>query len=105
MARYIDADALLKNAQTYSLEFGEYIGEDVREVDAVLVSRINSTPTADVAPVVRGKWIKTTLDSGWVECVCSICGGDAPAEYGRYTWLKTDFCPSCGSAMLKDESV
>lgn len=47
----------------------------------------------------QGKWIKTTLDSGWVECVCSICGGDAPAEYGRYTWIKTDFCPHCGARM------
>lgn len=47
----------------------------------------------------QGEWIKTTLDSGWVECVCSNCGGDALAEYGRYTWLKTDFCPHCGVRM------
>lgn len=53
MARYIDADALLENSQTYTLEFGEYIGEDAREVDIVFVSSINDAPTADVAPVVR----------------------------------------------------
>lgn len=60
---------------------------------------------AEVTAVIdrQGKWVKTTLDSGWVECVCSICGGDAPAEYGRYTWLKTDYCPHCGGRMEEVE--
>lgn len=60
---------------------------------------------AEVTAVIdrQGKWVKTTLDSGWEECVCSICGGDAPAEYGRYTWIKTDFCPHCGARMESGE--
>lgn len=70
-------------------------------IDSVKRERILAKLEAEVTAAIdrQGKWIKTTLDSGWVECVCSTCGGDAPAEYGRYTWLKTDFCPHCGVRM------
>ena len=45
---YIEREALLKNSHTYSMEFGEYIGEDVRDVDAILTDRVKEAPAADV---------------------------------------------------------
>ena len=52
-------------------------------------------PSADVAPVVHGKWMKE--DRGHVEycAVCDQCGFD---------WMWSDreyfkFCPNCGAKM------
>lgn len=59
MSEYIEREALLKNVQTYSMEFGEYIGEDVRDIDAILADRVKDAPAADVSPVARGRWIET----------------------------------------------
>lgn len=91
MARYIDADSAIIN-------FG-FEWSDICPTRDEVVAFIRKQSTADVVPVRRGEWLKTRLESGWVECVCSICGGDAPAEYGRYTWIKSDYCPDCGARM------
>ena len=74
-------------------------------IDSVKRDKALAKLEAEVTAAIdrQGKWIKTSTQIGWVECVCSICGGDAPAEYGRYTWIKTDFCPHCGARMESGE--
>ena len=56
---------------------------------------IDEMPSADVVPVVHGKWMKE--DRGHVEycAVCDQCGFD---------WMWSDrgyfkFCPNCGAKM------
>lgn len=74
MAEYIEKDALIKQAEKSCLYFG-------------VLSVIREVPTADVAPVVHGRWI----DKGSLSCRCSNCGCKSPKEY--------DFCPRCGAKM------
>ena len=47
---------------------------------------------ADVRPVVRGRWIKTTRIPDSILAECSVCGFDT----GAYTF---NFCPNCGASM------
>lgn len=77
--------------------------EDIKNGSDIRLSILKDQyPTIEAVPVVRGKWVKITTESLEVECTCSLCAGDAPAEYGRYTWLKTNFCPHCGARMDGD---
>jgi hypothetical protein len=91
--RLIDGDALNAYLQD---EYHGAISDSELKVYQIM-RLIDNAPTVD--PVRRGEWLKTRTDGGGVECVCSVCVGDAPAEYGRYTWIKSDFCPSCGARM------
>ena len=90
---YIEREALLKNAQTYSMEFGEYIGEDVRDVDAILADRVKEAPAADVAPVVHGRWKYYHKQN---KAVCTNCSfeRDLDADFGAAV-----SCPNCGAEM------
>ena len=59
------------------------------------VERLNAIPSARPK---EGKWI----DMGDFE-QCSACKGthlkEVQTYYGKATWVKTDFCPSCGADM------
>ena len=61
-------------------------------------------PTADVAPVVHAHWTNTIDRWHDGETYCSACGGEAGAEYGRYTYLETEYCPHCGARMDEQEN-
>jgi hypothetical protein len=86
------------------MEFGEYIGEDVRDVDAILTDRVKEAPAADVAPVVHGEWIGYTA-SAYIGCTED--GEPKWAERrkylhkkcGRWSAIKEPFCPNCGAKM------
>lgn len=65
-------------------------------------SYLRKIASGEYAPVVHGRWVKQNCQVGEVEYVCSLCRGDAPAEYGQYTWIQSEHCPSCGALM--DES-
>lgn len=45
---------------------------------------LQNLPSADVAPVVHGKWI---------DCICSHCG------YEVFPWNCNYYCPNCGARM------
>ena len=87
MAEYIEREAAL-SAQNKSMNLNE-----MRE-------RLKRIPTADVRPVVRGKWIEhyEPYNTGeeWIEAQygyeCSICG--------RWEYEKEPFC-NCGADMRK----
>lgn len=72
MARLIDGDALI-----------EKFNEAVEEM-----------PTADVAPVVHGRWIEQEKYTFGVMYDCSICG-DRILDNG-HAW---NYCPNCGARM------
>lgn len=61
----------------------------------IIEREINAIPSADRP---RGEWI----DMGDFE-QCSVCKGTHLKEfqsyYGKVTWIKTPYCPSCGARM------
>ena len=75
--RLIDGDALI-----------EKFNEAVEEM-----------PTADVAPVVHGRWIEQEKYTFGVMYDCSICG-DRILDNG-HPW---NYCPNCGARMDGDEN-
>lgn len=93
MAEYIEREAAID--ATYALHFNDLIQEALRNL-----------PSADVRPVVWGKWIPDydyaeydfdgitplseprKFQDGWQ---CSLCG--------EYTPSKNNFCPNCGAKM------
>jgi len=73
-------------------------------------SILRGIPAADVRPVVRGKWIQTTLPMGWEddECAeCSVCGEDFVLdEWSMDDFTNTmNFCPNCGADMRGERDV
>ena len=83
MARYIDADSLIKAVNGFTkfyhldrLHVGTFI-------DAVV-----DMPDADVKPVVRGEW-RYEPNEDWYRC--SVCGDT------RYD--EENYCPNCGAEM------
>ena len=61
------------------------------ERDKRIAKYINAVPTADVRPVVRGRWVDSKLDG--VPSHCSEC------NYPIDRFYKTRFCPNCGADM------
>ena len=87
MKEYIERAQLLKN-----LGYDETRRADVlpgSTFDIVL-----KEPAADVAEVKHGRWI---------EGVCSECGFDAKYYKGIPAQVYTDYCPSCGARMDKED--
>ena len=93
MAEYIDKTAALsireppksnRYYQTNNLDDAYEQGWDEA------LSYIEKTPTADVAPVVHGRWIMHDDEFG-LTCECSVCHIETMGE-GNY-------CPNCGAKM------
>lgn len=91
----------------------EYIerGTAIAKLTALEVSKPNATivgakrllaemPTADVAPIVYGQWIRPHWKNSNYCCDCSECGGEA--MHREYQWHKNGIypiCPHCGAKM------
>lgn len=58
---------------------------------------IEDVPTADVAPVVHGRWIKEQKSWG-IFHRCSICRGSALLD-GSEIEVFSSCCPHCGAKM------
>ena len=99
MAKYIELEAAVKAFNNFDAgrtdsppctlltpeEFAEYLYE---------------IPTADVAPVVYGRWIRPHWKNNNYCCDCSECGGEA--MHRDYQWDKNGvypICPNCGAKM------
>ena len=90
MPRYIDADELI------------FIGLDNPDDDHLFEfvpkEFIDNAPTADVAPVVHGKWIFSADDA---EGLCSVCHYKLYGKpyQGKYLIVPYNYCPNCGARM------
>ena len=98
MAEYIKKEVAIAAIESKCID-GEMYGND--EVDMTLVDAydcidaINDIPTADVAPVVHGKWIKRGYVCGESEYECSACH---ETEW-RTSCSRFRYCPFCGAKM------
>ena len=99
MAKYIELEATVKRFNNFDAgradsppltlltpeEFAEYLYE---------------LPTADVAPVVHGRWDDSgryTFPGGSTAVRCTNCGcALTEGEYRLYNW---NYCPVCGAKM------
>lgn len=90
MADYIDREALIKE-----------LSESVEPFNTGSVFRaINRQPAADVAPVVRGRWVTPRWHNSDYCYNCSKCGGEA--MHREYQWARNGIypiCPNCGAKM------
>ena len=84
MSDLIEREDAIKALYKYS-----FVSKDIIERE------INAIPSADRP---QGEWI----DMGDFE-QCSVCKGTRLKEfqsyYGKVTWIKTPYCPSCGARM------
>ena len=64
---------------------------DITRGYAIAKDLIRKAPTADVAPVVHGEWIRKNG-----ELYCSVCGNEALMDEVYY---KSPYCPDCGAKM------
>jgi hypothetical protein len=87
-AEYIERDAVM-DALLHE-QYG-YLCEDA----------IRSIPTADVVPVVRGKWEyqgQLVIAEEYPTYKCTVCGKIIPAD-----WRKNcHYCPNCGADMREE---
>ena len=84
MAEYIDKEAALSLVQPDAPE-DEKAAITIATAKKLIRNILHRTPSADVAPVLHGRWIGGDYDK------CSVCGG---LELGR-----TNYCPHCGAKM------
>jgi len=95
MNRYIDAD-LLKSETVFRNRIWDKItdskGRGLSEI-------IDSLPTADVQPVMRGEWIKDEIGAKY----CSNCL-NYPYDDDEYhiAYWSSKFCPHCGARMVSE---
>ena len=85
MADYIERGALRK-----ALSEADGITFDSLDVfDSLEI--VDSIPSADVAPVVHGKWEDSIAKYGILIHKCSVCN--------KYSHMAYNYCPNCGVKM------
>ena len=90
MAEYIERDELLKfKADVYD--------EDGHVLYAVPTGYIVAMPSADVAPVVHGRWVEKEKYTFGIIYDCSLCENRILDTGHRW-----NYCPNCGAKMGGD---
>ena len=97
MSEYIkreDALAICQRAYEERLRMHDYCGDTVAWN---IGGDIKLLPAADVAPVVRGKWIDYSEpnEGGNCQCYCSNCYAGDVQRVGE----KVPYCWKCGAQM------
>lgn len=98
MADYIDIDA--------PIDFAVY--ERNRRITATLRQLLESNnakyQTADVRPVVRGKW-KVSVHKTYYDVSCSVCGINSFFQVNEKDSVSyANFCPNCGADMRGEQT-
>ena len=108
MAEYIKREALIDAVESidwYSVYKGKLTTGAPNTENALykannIYAVIDNAPSADVAPVVHGRWDDSgryTFPNGATAVRCTICGCALnESEYHLYDW---NYCPICGAKM------
>lgn len=103
MAEYIEREAFIEDIKTEitNLRMNGLKGTPRPHGELYdFIDRINEQPTADVVPVVHGRWIFNMCSYGTPKC--SICGWRMP--YSEDSFLDArNYCPNCGAKMDLEE--
>ena len=94
MSRYIDVELLKQDI----FDDREDAWRLSKSNDGYSIEQVRNLPTADVKPVVHGKWIEHYDNSGNLHHLeCSSC------HNWHRDFVKDDFCPNCGAEMRGSE--
>jgi hypothetical protein len=93
MSEYIGREEVIKILEHYDLSSGSTIGCHSGAIECA-ISAIEMLPAADVAPVVRGRWI----EEDGIQ-ICSECG-----EEHEWEDYRAPYCDTCGAKMNKEEA-
>lgn len=106
MPRLIDADALKKELEVWVVAINH--PQFYNREEALYI--IDSAPTADAVPVVRGEWMPVYESemTGWNPAVagrdpiggyiCSACKEEAVYDCND-KFVLSNYCPNCGAKM------
>lgn len=87
VGEYISREAAIKEVAKWLADVFSIKSESGA---GTLFKKLRSIPSADVRPVVRGKWIDHQ-EGRWIYAKCSECG--------TVHDVKSNFCPNCGADM------
>ena len=101
MAEYIERERTVELLR--SLGNREYRKEKGTIQDAIkMISYPEYTPSADVAPVVHGRWINAPF-YGNDNCRCSACGSWHNIHANLRGEIMQKYCPNYGAKMESEE--
>ena len=83
MVEYIDREAVLNILASKNAPWDGY-------------QKVSELPSADVAPVVHGRWISVGHK---LSRICSVCDRDEPYKFADDNANVYDYCPHCGARM------
>ena len=92
MPEYIEREALLETLKNWRDAHAAVDDEEGCGLIEDVMWEINAQATADVAPVVHGRW--DIMGGTKTRRICSNCRWDVP-EYGKFY----SYCPNCGARM------
>ena len=110
MYDYIDRQEVIKklNELDSRLMRGHYADECAGVTMANSI--VQNVPTADVAPVVHGRWVYNSNGMDWNlgAWQCSVCkcnNNNLPGndKYNPYIFQGSNYCPNCGAKMDEEE--
>lgn len=93
MAEYIDREAALSLVKPDAPD-DEKAVVTIVTAKKLIRSVLHRTPTADVAPVVHGRWIEQEKYTFGTMYDCSICS--TRILDNGHSW---NYCPNCGAKM------
>lgn len=70
------------------------------ECPEICEKEINEIPSADVAPVVYGRWLNITKARIDTTGICAVCGEESVWRTKNATYAN---CPNCGAKMYKED--
>lgn len=92
----------LIRAEQAAGEICQLLDNEVHPINLAILE-IEEAPTADVAPVVHGRWVedeRTYPGPGLKNNLCSVCGEIAGSwKEGLEPGRKWAYCPNCGALM------
>ena len=91
MDEYIKREEAIKIAESYRPQNGSSFCRN-RGIADYIAEDISMIPSADVAPVVHGRWLYG--DYYDIGDVCSECDWDSQMTHPSYR-----YCPNCGTRM------
>ena len=94
MDEYIKREEAIKIAESYRPQHGSSFCMN-RGIADYIAEDISMIPSADVAPVRHGRWIKVGYACGETEWQCSAC---KETEW-RTSASRLKYCPFCGAKM------
>lgn len=114
-AKYIDVKELSIILDTMKNPDSEFATDDYIDgfSDGVsaAIKELEAFPTADVAPVVHGRWVYNPNGMDFVlgAWECSICGiknDNLPCDrkINPYNYIGSKYCPNCGAKMDQEVS-